>query len=160
MPATTSAAGRSRSAFNIASLAAGWLFVRLQAAYQAGVLSFGRKTLEPELVRPRWRSPGDIDVESRRPPRRGRPVIGRTDGANAVPCRLCIMPHQSSALSPTAQSDLTYTLVFAEGGVERRHTLAEGANVVGRSPTCNLVLNDSSVSRWHVRLAVGDGRCV
>jgi adenylate cyclase len=67
---------------------------------------------------------------------------------------------QSSASSPTAQSDLTYTLVFTEGGVERRHTLAEGANVVGRSPTCDLVLNDSSVSRWHVRLAVGEGRCV
>jgi adenylate cyclase len=57
-------------------------------------------------------------------------------------------------------NDATYTLIFTEDGAERRHTLAAGDTVVGRAPTCDLVLNDSSVSRWHVRIAVRDGRCL
>jgi adenylate cyclase len=61
--------------------------------------------------------------------------------------------------SAATGGSVTYTLVFMEGDAERRYQLAAGATVVGRAPSCELVLNDSSVSRWHVRLIVDDGRC-
>jgi adenylate cyclase len=70
------------------------------------------------------------------------------------------MTQESSPPSAAIQTELAYTLVFTDGETERRHTLGTGDTVVGRSPMCDLVLNDSSVSRWHVRLTVGRGQCL
>ena len=70
------------------------------------------------------------------------------------------MLDQPTTAPPAGQSDLTYTLLFTDGGTERRHRLGEGATVIGRAPTCDVVLNDSSVSRWHVRFNVAGGQCL
>jgi adenylate cyclase len=70
------------------------------------------------------------------------------------------MLHHSTSASATGENALAYTLTFTENGEERRHTLSEGATVIGRAATCDIVLNDASVSRWHVRLTVGDGQCL
>ncbi len=55
---------------------------------------------------------------------------------------------------------VTYTLEYAEGATERQHKLAAGATVIGRASTCDLVINDTSVSRRHAQVAVTDGTCV
>ncbi len=55
---------------------------------------------------------------------------------------------------------VTYTLEYAEGATERQHKLAAGATVIGRASTCDLVINDTSVSRRHAQLAVADGTCM
>src|SRR5579862_1060970 len=53
-----------------------------------------------------------------------------------------------------------FLLRYTETGVEKTHVLAAGQTVVGRLPTCGLVLNDISVSRSHASLRVDDkGRC-
>lgn len=69
------------------------------------------------------------------------------------------MLHEPTAKSPTG-TNVTYTLVFSDAGQERRHRLADGATVIGRAPTCDVVLADSSVSRWHVQLVLSEGRCL
>lgn len=52
-----------------------------------------------------------------------------------------------------------FTLIYEQAGVVRRHSLREGTTEVGRAPTCELVLNDSSVSRSHARFTVDGPRC-
>src|SRR5262245_24042034 len=54
---------------------------------------------------------------------------------------------------------VTYTLEYLEGATERQHKLAVGATVVGRAASCDLVINDTSVSRRHAQVAVADGTC-
>lgn len=50
-------------------------------------------------------------------------------------------------------------LRYEEQGVEKTHRLKDGVTLVGRLPTCDLVLNDPSVSRQHATLRVGAGLC-
>lgn len=53
-----------------------------------------------------------------------------------------------------------FLLRYTETGVEKTHLLAPGQTIVGRLPTCGLVLTDISVSRNHASLRVDDkGRC-
>jgi adenylate cyclase len=49
-----------------------------------------------------------------------------------------------------------YQLRFTEGGVEKVFQLAPGLTVVGRLPTCQLVISDISVSRKHATVRVDD----
>jgi adenylate cyclase len=43
-------------------------------------------------------------------------------------------------------------LRYEQGGVTRTHRLTEGLTVIGRLPTCDLVLKEPSVSRQHARV--------
>ena len=47
-----------------------------------------------------------------------------------------MLHHQPATPSSTGADEVTYTLIFSDGGQERRHTLAEGATVIGRAATC------------------------
>jgi adenylate cyclase len=51
------------------------------------------------------------------------------------------------------------TLRYEQLGAEKTHRLKDGVSVVGRLPTCDIVLNDPSVSRRHATLRVEQGRC-
>jgi adenylate cyclase len=51
------------------------------------------------------------------------------------------------------------TLLYTIGGRALRYTLGPGDTLMGRAPTCAVILDHPSVSRWHARLAVADGRC-
>ena len=48
---------------------------------------------------------------------------------------------------------------YEELGVDKTYQLKPGVTVVGRLPTCDLVLNDPSVSRRHATLRLTEGRC-
>lgn len=50
-------------------------------------------------------------------------------------------------------------LRYEEQGVAKIHPLKQGVTLVGRLPTCDLVLNDPSVSRQHASLRVLDSNC-
>ena len=50
-------------------------------------------------------------------------------------------------------------LRYDDHGTEKTHRLKEGLTLAGRLPTCDLVLNDPSVSRHHASLKVADGKC-
>lgn len=55
---------------------------------------------------------------------------------------------------------VAYTLEYVEGATEKQQPLAAGTTVVGRAASCDLVINDTSVSRRHAQLAVSNGTCV
>jgi adenylate cyclase len=44
-----------------------------------------------------------------------------------------------------------FTLVFTANGDIRHHDLSPGVTVAGRAPTCDLILDDASISRRHAR---------
>jgi adenylate cyclase len=51
-------------------------------------------------------------------------------------------------------------LRYAENGVDKTHSLKSGLTLVGRLPSCDLVLADPSVSRHHASFRLEDGgRC-
>ena len=50
-------------------------------------------------------------------------------------------------------------LRYTEQGVEKTHKLRQGLTLIGRLPTCDLVLQDPSVSRHHASLRVIDSEC-
>ena len=50
-------------------------------------------------------------------------------------------------------------LRYDDHGTEKTHRLKDGLTLAGRLPTCDLVLNDPSVSRHHASLKVADGKC-
>jgi adenylate cyclase len=50
-------------------------------------------------------------------------------------------------------------LHYEEFGTAKTYRLAPGVTLVGRLPTCDLVLGDSSVSRQHARIRTIDGHC-
>lgn len=60
----------------------------------------------------------------------------------------------------TLGATVTYALLYAEGGAQKERKLAAGTTVVGRDATCDLVLNQSRVSRRHVQFSIAGGRCV
>jgi adenylate cyclase len=51
------------------------------------------------------------------------------------------------------------TLSFVDSGTSRTHRLRDGVTVVGRAPTCDLVINHPTVSRQHTRIRFEAGRC-
>jgi len=55
---------------------------------------------------------------------------------------------------------IAFTLDFQEGEADKHHQLAAGTTLVGRASSCDLVINDTSVSRRHAQVAVTDGTCV
>ncbi len=52
-----------------------------------------------------------------------------------------------------------FTLRFLERGVERTHQLRGRQTLIGRAPTCHLVINDATISRQHASVRIADGRC-
>ncbi len=50
-------------------------------------------------------------------------------------------------------------LHYEEQGVEKTQALGQGLTLVGRLPSCDLVLSDPSVSRHHASLRVVDSEC-
>ena len=55
---------------------------------------------------------------------------------------------------------VTYMVEYVDGDTEKQQKLAAGTTtVIGRAPTCDLVVNDTSVSRRHAQLSVTDGAC-
>jgi adenylate cyclase len=51
-------------------------------------------------------------------------------------------------------------LRYEEQGVTKTHQLKQGLTLVGRLPTCDLVLSDASVSRHHASIKVIDADCL
>ena len=52
-----------------------------------------------------------------------------------------------------------FHLVFADKVTPLRQTLEMGETVVGRSATCDIIIDDPSVSRRQARVAVMGARC-
>lgn len=52
-----------------------------------------------------------------------------------------------------------FILTFADADETRRVPLKEGNSVIGRAAGCDVLVNDSSVSRRHARLSVAEGAC-
>ena len=50
-------------------------------------------------------------------------------------------------------------LRYEEQGVAKTHPLKQGVTLIGRLPTCDLVLNDPSVSRQHASVRVFESNC-
>jgi adenylate cyclase len=51
-----------------------------------------------------------------------------------------------------------FTLSFVDGGMPRAHRLREGETVIGRAPTCEVVITAPLMSRQHARVRVAGGR--
>ena len=51
-----------------------------------------------------------------------------------------------------------YKLTFMDGAMPRAHQLKEGETVIGRAPTCDLVITAPLMSRHHAVLRVNDKR--
>jgi adenylate cyclase len=67
----------------------------------------------------------------------------------------------TSSSPPRSQdSGITFTLVHHDGSKDQEHKLRPGETMVGRATSCDLVINDASVSRAHARFDVSDGRCI
>jgi adenylate cyclase len=52
-----------------------------------------------------------------------------------------------------------YTLIYQDAGESKRAALPPGETVVGRAITCDVVINDASISRWHARFSVNGDAC-
>ena len=53
-----------------------------------------------------------------------------------------------------------FALVYTIDGRSERHLLTTGDTTVGRSPGCDLVINDPSISRRHARFRVHGDHCL
>jgi pSer/pThr/pTyr-binding forkhead associated (FHA) protein len=51
-----------------------------------------------------------------------------------------------------------FTLSFVDGGKARAHRLREGETIIGRAPTCELVIAAPLMSREHARVRVAKGK--
>ena len=70
------------------------------------------------------------------------------------------MTGAKDALTVPDLDAIAFTLEYVEGTTERKQKLAAGTTVVGRASSCDVVINDTSVSRRHAQLAVANGSCV
>ena len=61
--------------------------------------------------------------------------------------------------TPTSSGLTMLQLRYEEHGVAKVHRLSRGLTLIGRLPTCDLVLLDPSVSRHHASLRVVDPTC-
>ncbi len=52
-----------------------------------------------------------------------------------------------------------FTLSYTEHGVARRHRLLPGVTLIGRSPECDLLIDDTSISRRHAEFTLTDTAC-
>ena len=52
-----------------------------------------------------------------------------------------------------------FSVSFQDSGASRTHRLREGLTVIGRAPTCDIVINHPTVSRQHTRLRMAGGHC-
>lgn len=52
-----------------------------------------------------------------------------------------------------------FILHYDDHGTDRTHELRSGATLIGRLPTCDLVMSDASVSRRHASVRAVEGRC-
>jgi adenylate cyclase len=52
-----------------------------------------------------------------------------------------------------------FSVSFHDSGASRTHRLREGLTVIGRAPTCDIVINHPTVSRQHTRLRMAGGHC-
>lgn len=50
-----------------------------------------------------------------------------------------------------------FLLRYSDGQMPRTHALREGETVIGRAPSCDVVLTTALISRQHARLRVSDG---
>ena len=57
----------------------------------------------------------------------------------------------------TAAQIRMFVLIVNERGSTREHPLCQGHTIVGRGQTCDVVINDDSISRQHARLVVHAG---
>jgi adenylate cyclase len=55
---------------------------------------------------------------------------------------------------------IAFTLDYQAGEADKHHQLGAGTTVIGRASSCDLVINDTSVSRRHAQLAVTNGTCI
>jgi pSer/pThr/pTyr-binding forkhead associated (FHA) protein len=53
-----------------------------------------------------------------------------------------------------------FKLTFMDGSVPRVHQLREGETVIGRAPSCDLVITAALMSRQHARVRVDPGKKV
>jgi hypothetical protein len=68
-------------------------------------------------------------------------------------------PEIAQATGPAATGPLRYALAISDATYgTRRVPLAPGPNVVGRAPSCDIVIEDPSVSRVHARIQIEGGR--
>ena len=51
-----------------------------------------------------------------------------------------------------------FTLSFLDGGMPRAHRLREGETIIGRAPTCELVITAPLMSRAHARVRVAGNK--
>jgi adenylate cyclase len=61
--------------------------------------------------------------------------------------------------SPAPGKARVFRLAYTDAGESKVFLLPEGDTLVGRAPTCNLVVRDPTVSRRHARFEVTAGRC-
>jgi len=66
-------------------------------------------------------------------------------------------PTQAVPIDPSPQYALQ---VILETGPEETHSLSEGEVIIGRSPDCDVQIDDPGVSRQHARLTVESGEVV
>ncbi|TDI22489.1 MAG: FHA domain-containing protein, partial [Acidobacteria bacterium] len=52
-----------------------------------------------------------------------------------------------------------FTLSYTENGAPQRYQLRPGKTLVGRSPECDLLIDDVSISRRHAEFEVSDDGC-
>ena len=67
-------------------------------------------------------------------------------------------PASGKPSSPTPGTARMFRLTYTDAGESKVFLLPEGDTLVGRAPTCNLVVRDPTVSRRHARFTVAAGR--
>jgi len=87
--------------------------------------------------------------------RRGRAVLAEEKAALAASVRDSLRPRPPAVPAPVASAGPPADLFFppAVGGIGIRYT-------IGRDSRCDLLIEDTSVSRWHARLERAVGRWI